>query len=136
MGRPRSSARTWRHRFSSHPEGEELVELAVLALLTIVGLSVLAIVGFVFVVIKLVFWIVFLPFRLLFHLLWIPFGLVFGALGATFAAVIVPVVLMVGFVVAALAIIGTILGLLIPAIPFVLLGLLIWSLGKTPAVVA
>lgn len=122
------------------------MELTLLALLVIVGLAVAAVVGFVFFLIKMVFWVVFLPvrlvfwtlflpFRLLFKLLWLPVGLAFGGVGMTLGLAAMPILLIGGGIFLALAAVVMIVGLLIPAIPFVLFGLLIWALlRKNPPV--
>src|SRR5688500_2456250 len=120
-----------------------MVEFFVLATLAVVGLAVAAVLGFVFFLIKLVFWLVFLPVKLVFwglffplkfllKLILLPIGLTFGALGAggTIGLPIV-VVFFGGFLLFALA--TAIIGLLIPIVPFVLLGLLLWTIfGRGP----
>lgn len=122
-----------------------MVEFFVLAVLAVVGLAVAAVLGFVFFLLKLVLWLVFLPVKLvfwglffplkfLFKLIWLPIGLTFGALGMTAGMIGLPIVFLFfgGFLVFAL--ITAIIGLLIPAIPFVLLGLLLWTIfGRGPA---
>ena len=114
-----------------------MLELFALAGLFIAGLAVMSVVGVVFLVIKVVFWAVFLPFRLLFKLLWIPVGLVMGALSLSASAAILPILLVVGGAVAVISILAAILSLLVPAIPFLLLGLVIWAfMKKRPTVVA
>ena len=91
------------------------------------GLAVAFVFGLIFFVLKLVFWAVFLPFRLLFKLLWIPFGLVTGAVGLAAGAALLPILLVVGGVVAVIGLFAAIIAVLIPAIPFLLLGLVVWA---------
>ena len=111
-----------------------MLELIALAGLFIGGFAVLAVVGVVFLVFKIVLFLVFLPFRLLFKLLWIPFGLIGGAFSLVAGAAIVPVLLTVGVAVAVIGAIAALLALLVPAIPFILLGLMVWALmRKRPA---
>jgi hypothetical protein len=114
----------------------KMLELIALAGLFIGGLAVLAVVGVVFLVLKIAFFLVFLPFRLLFKLLWIPVGLVGGAFSLVAGAAILPILLTVGVAVAVIGAVAALLALLVPAIPFILLGLMIWALmRKRPAVV-
>jgi hypothetical protein len=112
-----------------------MLEFVALAALVIGGLAVFAVIGVVFLVFKIVLFAVFLPFRLLFKLLWIPVGLVGGAFSLVAGAAMVPVLLMVGLVIAAIAAIAAVLALLVPALPFVLLGLMIWALTRTRPVI-
>jgi hypothetical protein len=110
-----------------------LVELVILALLAVVGLAVAAVVGFVFFLLKMIFWVVFLPIRLLLKLLWLPLSFAFGAVGMTLGLAVLPILLLVSGALVVFAVVATLVSLLIPAIPFVLLGLLIWALvKKTP----
>ena len=88
-----------------------MVELFVFGGLVAAGLAVAAVLGFVFFLIKLAFWLVLLPFRLLLKAVMIPVWLTLGALGLAAA-----------------------LALVLPAIPFVLLGLLLWAIfHRSPA---
>jgi hypothetical protein len=59
--------------------------------------------------------------------LWIPFGLVTGALGLAAGAALLPILLVVGGVVALVGLFAAIIAVLIPAIPFLLLGLVVWA---------
>ena len=107
-----------------------MLELIALAGLVIAGLAVFAVVGVVFFVLKLLFWTIFLPFRLLMKLLWLPVGLAMGALGLAAGAAVLPILLVVGLAVAVLGAIAAILALLVPAIPFILLGFVVWAIVK------
>jgi hypothetical protein len=111
-----------------------VIELSVLALLAVVGLSIAAVIGFVLFLMKLVLWVVFFPIKLLFKLLWLPVGLAFGTLGMGLGVIALPLLfLLVGGVVI-FGLIAAIIGLMIPAIPFILLGLLLWSIfSRGPA---
>lgn len=113
-----------------------MLELFVLATLAVVGLSVAVIIGFVFFLMKMVFWAVFFPFRLLFKLMWVPFGLAFGTIGMALGLAALPILLLVVGGVLVFGLIAAIIGLMIPAIPFVLLGLLLWAIfRRNPATV-
>lgn len=74
------------------------------------GLVVLAVLSIVFGAIAMVFWLLLLPFRLL--------GFVFKALGALF---LLPFLLILGVVVAAVVGLPLLLVVLVPALPIVLL---------------
>jgi hypothetical protein len=111
-----------------------VIGLFTLAVLACVGLTVAAVLGFVFFLMKIVLWAVFFPLRLLFKLLWLPVGLAFGAVGMGLGLAALPLLLLVLGGVLVFGIIAAIISLLIPAIPFVLLGLLLWSLfRRSPA---
>jgi hypothetical protein len=112
-----------------------MVELFVLALIAVGALAVAMIVGMVIMAIKVVLWIVLLPFRILGWLLWIPISLTLGALGLVAGVVLAPIVvaLVAGFIV--ISLIGAVLSLMLPLVPFVLLGLLLWAIFRhRPAV--
>src|SRR5688500_5701615 len=122
-----------------------MVEFFVLATLAVVGLAVAAVLGFVFFLIKLVFWLVFLPVKLvfwglffplkfLFKLVWLPIGLTFGALGMTGGMIALPLVVVIFGRLLLFALMTAIIGLLVPIVPFVRLGLLLWNIfGRAPA---
>jgi hypothetical protein len=128
-----------------------MVTFFVLTLLAMGALAVAAVIGFVFMLLRAVLWLLFLPIRLLFlpiklllfpvrllmSLLWIPIGLAFGALGLAAGAVLVPMVLVgvAGFVIVSL--IAAVLSVMLPMVPFLLLGLLVWAIFRhRPAVPA
>ena len=111
-----------------------MLTLFMLAMLAFVGLSVAAVVGCVFFLLKIVLWVVFFPLRLLFKLMWLPLGLAMGAVGMGLGLAALPLLLLVLGGVLVFGLIAAIIGLMIPAIPFVLLGLLLWSIfKKSPA---
>lgn len=96
------------------------------------GAVVFGILGLVWFALKLVF----LPIRLALGLVKLVVGVVAGALGMLAMLALAPVLLLgvggalvVGLVIAALA-------ALLPLIPFILLGLVVWSFLKRPAVTA
>jgi hypothetical protein len=106
----------------------------------ILGLGALAMAGAVMVgvfgLIWLVLKLVFLPVRLVIGLVKVVLGVVGGLLGMIALVAVAPLVLLgvggalfVGLFVAAVAI-------LLPLVPFILLGLVVWSFLKRPAVPA
>jgi hypothetical protein len=113
-----------------------MIELLVLGGLVLVGLAIAAVASVVFLLLKLVFWVVFLPFRLLFRLLMIPIWIMVGLLGAGAAALALPVVFIALAGVALVGLVAAALAVLLPATPFILLGLLIWAIFKPRPVTA
>ena len=107
-----------------------MIGLLMLAMLAVVGLSIAAVIGFVFFLLKMVLWVVFLPLRLLFKLLWLPVGLALGAVGMGLGLLAVPLLLVVLGGVLVFGLIAAVIGVMIPAIPFVLFGLLLWSIFR------
>ena len=96
------------------------------------GAVIVGLFGLVWFVLKLVF----LPIRLAFGLVKLIVGLVAGALGMVLMLALAPLLvvgvggaIVVGLVVAALA-------ALLPLVPFILIGLVVWSFLKRPAVAA
>lgn len=112
-----------------------MIEFLVFGALLAAGLGIAALVGFVFFLLKLVLWVVLLPFRLLFKLLMVPVWLTVGGIGLALGALAAPLLFVVLAAVAVVGILGTVLALLLPAIPFILLGLLLWAVvRRTPQV--
>jgi hypothetical protein len=110
--------------------------LALVGLL-MAGFAFAAVIGTIFLLLKLVWWAVVFPFRLLFKLLMIPVWLTLGAVGMLAGVAIVPVLMVVAAGVLVVGLVAAVLAVLLPAIPFVLFGLLIWALmRRRPAVVA
>lgn len=90
------------------------------------GFAFMAVCGLIFLVLRVVFWAVFFPIRILMKLLWLPFALIGGVLSLAAGVTILPILLTIGLVVAAVAALAALVALLVPATPFVLLGLMIW----------
>jgi hypothetical protein len=121
-----------------------VVALFFLALLAVVGLSLGAVFSVVLFVLKMVFWMVLLPIRLvlfpirlllfplrlLMKLAWLPFGLAFGAVGMTLGVAALPILLLVFGAVLVFGLIAAVLSAVIPLIPFILLGLLVWAIFR------
>jgi hypothetical protein len=104
--------------------------------LMIAGFAVAAVIGTMFLVLKIVLWVVLFPFRLLFKILMIPIWMTLGAIGMLAGVALIPIVLMVVLGIAILGVIAAVLALLLPALPFVLFGLLIWALMRRRPVAA
>jgi len=99
-------------------------------MLALVGLSIAAVVGFVFFLLRLVFWAVFFPFKLLLKLLWIPIGLTLGAVGLAAGAIALPILFLVAGGVVVVGLLAALVALLLPAIPVILFGLLLWAIFR------
>jgi hypothetical protein len=103
--------------------------LGLLALGTILLFGLMAI-GIVGGLLKLVFWLVFLPFRLAIKLLALPFIALGLLLKLAVGVFLLPLFLVLGVV----ALVGVglvaVLGLLVPILPLVLAGLVVWALVK------
>jgi hypothetical protein len=104
-----------------------MFELLALGTILLFGLLVLALVG---AILKMLFWLVFLPLRLAGTLIALPFialGFLFKIL---FGVLLLPIIAVVGIV----ALVGfglvAVLGLLLPLLPLVLAGLVVWGLVK------
>jgi hypothetical protein len=96
------------------------------------GAAIIGLFGLVWLVLKLIF----LPVRLALGLVKLVIGVVAGAVGMLAMLALAPLLLVgvggalvVGLVVAGLAV-------LLPLVPFLLLGLVVWSFLKRPAVSA
>ena len=121
-----------------------MTALFVFALLAVIGLTLGAVFSLVFFVLRMVLWMVLFPIRLLFFpikmlffpvrllmkLAWLPVGLVFGTVGLGVGAVALPFLLLVLGGVVIFGLIAAIIGALIPATPFILLGLLLWAIFR------
>jgi len=107
-----------------------MVGLFVLALLVMGGLALAAFISAAVFLLRTILWFVLLPFRLLMWALWIPIGIVTGLLGLAAGVVAIPVILagVVGFLV--LGVIAAAVSVMLPLVPFVLLGLLCWALFR------
>lgn len=104
--------------------------LAFAALFAAVGLAFFSLISLVFFIIKIVLWTVLLPLRILFKVLMIPVALTVGAIGLAAGAAAIPILLLVVTAVVVVGAIAAVLALLVPAIPFILLGLMIWAIVR------
>lgn len=116
-----------------------MIELLVLSAfllagLVMVGVAAAAIIGFVLALLKLALCLVILPFKILFKILMIPVWFVLGALGLAAGVVAAPLLAVVVGGVVVVGVLAALAALLLPAIPFVLLGLLLWAIfSRGPA---
>ena len=104
-----------------------MFELLALGTLLLFGLLVVGLVGGL---LKLVFWLLLLPFRLALKLLALPFMALGLLLKLVFVVLLLPLFLVLGV----LALVGfglvALLGLLVPILPLILAGLVVWGLVK------
>ena len=117
-----------------------MIGLFALAGLLFGGFAMAAVFGVVFLVLKVALWVVFLPIRILFKVffkvLMIPVWMTLGAVGLAASAAALPILLIVGAGVVVMGLMAAIFALLLPAIPFILLGLMVWAfMRRRPAVV-
>ena len=113
-----------------------MIELLVFGGFIVACMAVAEVLGFVFFLFKLVLWAVLLPFRILFKILMIPVWLTLGALGLAAGVIAVPLLLIVVAGVVIVGLLAALAAVLLPAIPFVLLGLLLWAIFSRRPVVA
>lgn len=117
-----------------------MIGLFALAGLLIGGFAMAAVFGLVFLVLKITLWAVFLPIRILFkvffHVLMIPVWLTLGAVGMAASAAALPILLIVGAGVVVIGLVAAVVAMLLPAIPFVLLGLMVWAIMRKRPVAA
>jgi hypothetical protein len=104
-----------------------MFELLALGMLLLFGLLVVGLVGGL---LKMVFWLLFLPFRLALKLLALPFLALGLLLKLLFGVLLLPLFLLLGVI----ALVGfgvvAVLGLLLPVLPLVVAGLVVWGLVK------
>ena len=104
-----------------------MIELLALGTMLVFGLFVIGLIGGL---LKLVFWLVFLPLRLAMKLIALPFIALGFLLKLLFGLFLLPVFLVLGVV----ALVGlglvAVLGLLVPLLPVILAGLVVWGLVK------
>ena len=100
-----------------------------LSLTMLAGMVALTL-GAVFFFIRFVFSILLLPFRLVFSLLLFPLWIARAAVKLLSAVLILPVLLIGGLVVGLGFALAAIVTAVIPLLPFVLLGLIVWGLVR------
>jgi hypothetical protein len=104
-----------------------MFELLALGMLLLFGLLVVGLVGGL---LKLVFWVLFLPFRLALKLLALPFLALGLLLKVLFGVLLLPLFLVFGVLAIAGAGLVAVIGLLVPVLPLILAGLVVWGLVK------
>ena len=98
--------------------------------LTMLGGMLALTLGAVFFFIRFVFSIVFLPFKLVFGLLLFPIWVARAVLKLLSAVLILPVLLVGGLIVGLGFALAALVTAVIPLVPFVLLGLIVWGLVR------
>jgi hypothetical protein len=107
-----------------------------LASLVMTGLMVAAVVMVGVFVVKALFFLITLPFRIAFAVLFFPIWIVKTVLKVAAGAVLVPLVLLAGVVLAVVAAIAAIVAIVAPLLPLLIVGLLLWAVFRSfrPAV--
>ncbi len=107
-----------------------------LASLAMTGLMAAAVVMVGVLVVKTLFFLVTLPFRILFAVLFFPFWIAKTVLKLAVGAVILPLALLVGIVLAVLAALAAVVAIIAPLLPLIIIGLLLWAVFRSfrPAV--
>ena len=95
------------------------------------ALAVAAVVSVAAFVFRMAFWLAFLPFRLLFGLLIVPFWIARMLLKVVFGVLLLPVFLVVGGLLAVAALIATIVAVISPLLPLLIVGFLIWVVVRS-----
>lgn len=98
--------------------------------LTMLGGMIALTLGAMFFFIRFVFSILFLPFKLVFSLLLFPLWIARAVLKVLSAVLILPVLLVGGLIVGFGFALAAIVTAVIPLVPFVLLGLIVWGLVR------
>ena len=98
--------------------------------LTMLGGMLALTLGAVFFFIRFVFSIVFLPFKLVFGLLLFPIWIARAFVKLLSAVLILPVLLVGGLIVGLGFALAALVTAVIPLVPFVLLGLIVWGLVR------
>lgn len=104
-----------------------MFELLALGALLLGGLIVLGTIG---LVLKVAFWIVLFPLRLLFKLIFLPFLLIGFVLKLALGVLLLPVLLVGGLIGGLVLLVGGFFAVLLPLLPVVLAGLLIYVVAK------
>ena len=104
-----------------------MFELLALGALLLFGLLVIGLVGGL---LKLTFWLLFLPLRLALKLLALPFMALGLLLKLVFGVLLLPLFMVLGVI----AFVGfglvALVGLLVPVLPLIIAGLVVWGLVK------
>ena len=88
--------------------------------------------------VKVLFFAITLPFRIVFAVLFFPFWIAKTVLKTAVGVVMVPLLLLVGVVLAVLAALAAIAAIVAPLLPLLIVGLLVWAVFRSfrPAAVA
>jgi hypothetical protein len=114
-----------------------MLTLAVLAfIVATVAVSALALkllVGLLLLPFRLLAWILSLPFLLLGWILWIPFLLLKLAVGLILGLIVAPVLAIVGLIVGGVVFAAFVATVVIPLLPLVAIGVVLWLLYRASA---
>jgi hypothetical protein len=119
--------------------GVPIARVGVVPVLTFLGLASLAMTGLMaaavvmvgVLVVKTLFFLVTLPFRILFAVLFFPFWIAKTVLKLAVGAVILPLALLVGIVLAVLAALAAVVAIIAPLLPLIIIGLLLWAVFRS-----
>jgi hypothetical protein len=138
MGRsPRPSCVDTRLRVPvRHAGGPGVAVFLALASLVMLAFVVASVVAVGALLLRLVFFVILLPVRLVFGLLFIPFWIAKTVLKVAVGALMLPIFLVGGGLLAAVVAIGALVALVAPLVPLLIVGLLIWAVFRSfrPAV--
>ena len=104
-----------------------LLVLGALGAFLLFGLLVLGVIGGI---LKLVFGLLFLPLRLLGKLIALPFMAVGVFFKLLFGVMFLPLLFVGGLVVLAGLVVAAVVGLLVPLMPLLIVGVVVWGLVK------
>jgi hypothetical protein len=110
-----------------------MASITVLALVTLVlmGLMVAAVVSVGAIIVRVAFFAISLPFKILFGLLTFPFWIGKSVLRFAFGLVFVPLLLVVGILVAIVAAIAALVAIITPLLPFAIVAFLAWLVFRS-----
>jgi hypothetical protein len=97
--------------------------LVAIAAIVFVALCIAGTVAVIVFVLKVLFWVVLFPIRL-------AFKLAFGILGVGFAAIVAPLVLVIGGIAIVGALLAALFAIVAPLLPVILLGLVGWAIYR------
>ena len=113
-----------------------MLTLLGLASLVLTGLVTGAVVMLCVLLVKTLFFFITLPFRIAFAVLFFPLWLAKTVVKLAVGVVMVPLLLLVGVVLAVLAALAAIVAIIAPLLPLLIVGLLAWAVFRSfrPAV--
>jgi len=91
------------------------------------GMMLLGLIGGI---LKLVFWAIFLPFRLVGHLVALPLVAAGAFFKLLFGVMLLPLLLVGGLAVLVFGVLAALVGLLVPLMPLLIAGVVVWGLVK------
>jgi hypothetical protein len=105
----------------------------VLALTSLIFLALIvaAVVSVGVLIVRIALWAILLPFKIVFGLLFLPFWIAKTLLRFAFGALLVPVFLVGGILLALVAAIAAIVAIITPILPFAIVAFLIWMVFRS-----